>query len=158
LTQNLNDHVKIVFRYYSSVLEKWTVETMWAIIVDAAKGLYKLDSIPFYGPLVASDDIVFAEFDVDEQMLTYRRTVEYSGNSIVLVVMMDKARDINDIRAIFNEFGCISERVNEGYFSMEIPFDKDYTSIKRKLIDLENEGVIDYSEPSLSDKHRKESN
>ena len=158
MTQNLNDHVKIVFRYYSSVLEKWTVETVWAIIVDAAKGLYKLDSIPFYGPLVASDDIVFAEFDVDEQMLTYRRTVEYSGNSIVLVVMMDKARDINDIRAIFNEFGCISERVNEGYFSMEISFDKDYTSIKRKLIDLENEGVIDYSEPSLSDKHRKESN
>jgi hypothetical protein len=157
MTQDGNNHVKILFRYYSHILDKWTVETMWAIIVDAAKGLYKLDSIPFYGPLVASDDIVFAEYDNDEQMLTYRRTIEYSGNSIVLVVLMDKTRDINHIRNIFNEFGCISERVNEGYFSMEIPFEKEYSSIRRKLIDLKKEEVIDYSEPCLSDKHRKES-
>lgn len=129
---------------------------MWAIIVDTAKGLYKLDSIPYYGPMVASDDIVFAEYDDDEKMLTYRTTVEYSGNSIVLVVLMDKTRDINNIRNIFNESGCISEKVNEGYFSMEIPFDKEYTSIKKKLIDLKKEGVIDYSEPCLSDKHSKE--
>jgi hypothetical protein len=131
---------------------------MWAVIMDDAKGLYKLDSIPFYGPLVASDDIVFAEYDENEHMLTYRRTVEYSGNSIVLVVMMDKTRDINDIRNIFNEFGCISERVNEGYFSMEVPFDKEYASIRMKLIDLEKRGLISYSEPCLSDKHRAESN
>ena len=61
MTETTDNSVKILFRYYSSVLDKWTVETMWADVVDADKGLYKLDSIPFYGPLVASDDIIFAE-------------------------------------------------------------------------------------------------
>jgi len=66
------DYVKILFRYYSDVLEEETVETMWATIVDQEKGYYKIDNIPFYGSPVASDDIVFAEFDEVEQMLTYR--------------------------------------------------------------------------------------
>jgi hypothetical protein len=50
---------------------EWTVETMWAGFFDADKGLYKPDSIPFYGPLVASDDIIFAEYAEDERRLTY---------------------------------------------------------------------------------------
>jgi|SRR5205809_985563 len=149
-------HVKILFRYHSSVLDEWTVETMWAETIDAEKGLYKLDSIPFYGPLVASDDIIFAEYDDDEQRLTYRRTVEHSGNSIVTVVVMDTAYDINKIREIFKDLGCLSERVNDGYFSMEILFDNNYGSIKRKLSELEDKGVIGYAEPCLSEKHRME--
>jgi len=94
MTQTQDNSVKILFRYYSSVLDEWVVETMWAEIIDAEKGLYKLDSIPFYGTLVASDDIIFAEYDNDEERLTYRRTVENSGNSIVTVVIMDKASEI----------------------------------------------------------------
>jgi len=46
---------------------------MWATIVCKEKGLYKLDNIHFYGPLVAFDDIIFAEYNKTEQMLTYRR-------------------------------------------------------------------------------------
>lgn len=153
MTNTTNNHVKILFRFYSDVLDEWTVETMWAEIIDSEKGLYKLDSIPFYAPLVASDDIVQAEYDDTEQMLTYRKTISYSGNSTIAVVIMDKTRNIDEIREIFNDLGCISERVNDGYFSMEIPFDKDYIPIKRKLDELENEGVIDYAEPCLSDKH-----
>jgi Domain of unknown function (DUF4265) len=107
MTQTQDNHVKILFRYHSSVLDEWTVETMWAEIVDAEKGLYKLDSIPFYGPLVASDDIIFAEHDEDEERLTYRKTVENSGNSIVTVVIMDKTSDINNIRDIFKNLGCL---------------------------------------------------
>ena len=80
---------------------------MWATIVDTTKGLYKLDSIPFYAPLIASDDIVFAKYDDTEQMLTYRETVQYSGNSIVKVVLMDKTKNVNDIRDIFKDFGCV---------------------------------------------------
>src|SRR6266498_5771660 len=120
MTSN-NNHVKILFRFFNKVLDEVTVETMWAIIVNEHKGLYKLDSIPFYAPLVASDDIVFAEYDEQEQMLTYRKTIEYSGNSTVQVVLMDKAKDVNTIRDLFKDLGCISEKVNEGYFSMEIP-------------------------------------
>jgi hypothetical protein len=42
-----DNYVKILFRFYSDVLEEETVETMWAVIMDQEKGLYKLDSIPF---------------------------------------------------------------------------------------------------------------
>src|ERR1700722_5686234 len=106
MTQQHDNYVRILFRFYSNILEQDTVETMWAKVVDAGKGLFKLDSIPFYAPLVASDDIVFAEYDDSEQMLTYRNTVESSGNSIVQVVIIDKTKDINSIREIFEKLGC----------------------------------------------------
>ena len=153
MTQPQDDHIKILFRYYSNVLEQETVETMWATIVDKDNGLYKLNNIPFYGPLVAPGDIIFAEYDQAEQMLTYRRTVEYSGNSIIQVVLLDKSKDINDIRKIFEDLGCISEKVNDGYFSMEVPADKDYRPIKQRLTKLEETAIIGYAEPCLSEKH-----
>lgn len=154
MAQTQDNSVKILFRYYSSVLDEWTVETMWAKTIDARKGLYKLDSIPFYGPLVASDDIIFAEYDNDEERLTYRSTVEESGNSIVTVVILDTASDINYIINIFKDLGCLSERVNDAYFSMEVLADKNYNPIKQKLTELENKGIIGYAEPCLSDNHR----
>ncbi|MDB5030605.1 DUF4265 domain-containing protein [Mucilaginibacter sp.] len=150
----MNNHVKILFRFYSDILEEETVETMWAITIDESKGLYKLDSIPFYAPLIASDDIVFAEYDDIELMLTYRNTVEYSGNSTVRVVIMDDANEANDIRKIFETLGCVSEKVNKVYFVMEIPADIDYKTIKNKLIELENKQVLEYSEPCLSNIHK----
>ena len=73
-----DNHVKILFRFYSDVLGEWTIETMFAEIIDRSKGFFKLDNIPFYAS-VASGDIVFAEYDESEQMLTYRKTVKYSG-------------------------------------------------------------------------------
>lgn len=149
-----DNHVKILFRFYSETLEEWTVETMWAIIVDVNKGLYKLDNIPFYAPLVATHDIVFAEYDDTEERLTYRRTVEYSGNSTIHVVIMDKSTDINTIRDIFNELGCTSERLNDGYFSMEIPAGLLYNPIKKKLEELENGEIISYAESCLSSQHQ----
>ena len=156
MTKTNDNSVKILFRYYSSVLDEWTVETMWADVVDEDKGFYKLDSIPFYGPLIASDDIFFAEFDEDEERLTYRKTIENSGNSIVTVVLMDKTYDVNAIRDIFKDMGCLSERVNDAYFSMEVLVDKNYKPIKQKLTELEDEGVIAYAEPCLSDNHREQ--
>ena len=153
----INDnYVKILFRYYSSVLDQWTVETMWAKIEDIEKGLYKLDSIPYYGPLVASDDIVFAEYDNDEGVLTYKNTVENSGNSIITVVIMDDSTDISTIRDVFKELGCISERANDVFFAMEVLANTNYLPIKQKLTELENKGVIGYAEPCLYSIHREQ--
>lgn len=153
MTDTKETSVKILFRFFSNVLDEWTVETMWAEIVDKDKGLYKLDSIPFYAS-VASADIVFAEFDETEQMLTYRETKEYSGNSTIQVVIMNKQTDANEIREIFSALGCVSEKLNEGYFAMEIPFDKDYKPVRQKLIELEENEIIGYAEPCLSDNHQ----
>lgn len=150
-----DNYVKILFRFHSDILDEETVETMWATIIDKDKGLYKLDSIPIYAPLVASDDIVFAEFEDQEQILTYRKTVEYSGNSTVQIVLMDDSKDINQIREIFKKLGCDSEKVNDGYFSMEIPSTVDYKNIKDKLEELEIHGTNGYAESCLVDGHRQ---
>ena len=155
MTTQDDNYVKILFRFHSDILDEETVETMWATVVDKSKGLYKIDSIPFYAPLVASADIVFAEFDEQEQMLTYRKTIEYSGNSTVQIVLMDNSKDINQIRDTFKELGCVSEKVNEGYFSMEVPSSVDYKNIKKKLDELEMQETIGYAEPCLADGHKQ---
>ncbi|HTH83676.1 MAG TPA: DUF4265 domain-containing protein [Mucilaginibacter sp.] len=149
-----NNLVKILFRFYSDLLDKETAETMWAEVIDESKGLYKIDNIPFYAPLLASDDIVFAEYDEDEQMLTYQNTVEYSENSTVWVVIMDKTIQIEDVRKAFTDMGCISEKLSDGYFAMEIPKEINYKPIRQKLEELEKSDIIGYSEPSLSNKHQ----
>ncbi len=153
MAQQDDNFVKILSRFYSNVLDEWTVETMWAETIDKEKGFYKIDNIPFYAS-IASDDIVFAEYDEDEKMLTYRETVEYSGNSLIQVVIMDKSDVTNDIRDIFNLMNCKSEKLKEGYFVIEILADKDYKPIKQKLTELQDKGIIDYAEPVLSDKHQ----
>jgi hypothetical protein len=149
-----DNRFKVLFRFYSDLFDEEMVETMWATSVDAEKGLYKLDNIPFYAPSVASGDIVFAEFDDAEEMLTYRSTKEHWGNSTIQVALMDKSIEINEIREIFAKLGCVSEKVNEGYFSMEIPFSVDYKKIKYELDQLEEKETIGYAESSLSEKHR----
>ena len=145
--------VKILFRFFSDVLEEWTVETMWAETVDAEKGLYKLANIPFYAS-VSCDDIVYAEYDEDEERLTYRKTVEHSGNSTIQVVVVGENIVTNDLREIFNSLGCESEKFNEGYFVIEVPENINYQPIREKLMEMEAQEKIYYAEPNLAENHR----
>ncbi|RYY66712.1 MAG: DUF4265 domain-containing protein [Chitinophagaceae bacterium] len=145
--------VKVLFRYFSDVRGEVTVETMWAIPVDASAGLYKLDSIPFYGPPVATDDIFFAEWDEDEQMLIFREVREESGNSIVQVLILSETYDAAALRAEFSEMGCVSEGMNDKYFSMEVPSALDYADIRRRLEELAEAEHIGFAEPVLSERH-----
>ncbi len=149
----MNQPVKILFRFFSNVLDEETVETIWANVVDKEKGHYQLDNIPFYAPM-ASGDTVFATYDAAEQMLVFRKTIAYSGNSTIQVVLMDEAVDIQSIRGIFEKLGAVSEQLNDHYFSMEIPSGVDYKPIKRKLDELEQQNVIGYAEPCLAEGHR----
>lgn len=153
MTTPNDNSVKVLFKFYSNVLDEWIIETMWAEIVDMEKGLYRIDNIPFYAS-IAADDIVVAEYDEDEQMVTCRKIVEYSGNSTVQVVLLDKSIATNDIRDIFSSLGCETEKLNEGYFVINVPADQDYMLIKRELSKLQDQEIIDYAEPWLSDKHR----
>ncbi len=147
---------KVLFRFYSNIFDEEIVETMWCQEVDIENGIYKLDNIPFYAPLLASEDIIFAEFDEKEQMLTYRETKEFSGNSVIQIVIMDGSLNVNEIRDSFMKNGCQSEKFEENYFSMEIPYDLNYNSIKVQLEKLENDEIISYSEPCLSEKHKND--
>lgn len=156
MTNDNDIHAKVLFRYHSRVLDQITVETMWAIKVDEKNGIYKLDNIPFYAPPIATDDEFFAEYDESEQMLTYRKTTQQSGNSIVLISMMNKEINKETIREEFNTLNCASEGLNEFYFSMEILASTDYSLIKKKLIDYEQQEVFDYMEAFLSEKHKKD--
>lgn len=145
---------KILFRYHSNVLDEITVETMWSEIIDKENGIYKLDNIPFYGPQIATDDEFYAEFDESEQMLTYQKTTKFSGNSIVLVIIMQKGFDKEIVRNRFKELNCISEGLNDSYFSMEILKDINYSEISKILMEYEIGGILEYCEPCLSEKHR----
>lgn len=152
MTQGEDNYVKILFRFFSNILNESAVETLWATIVDVEKGLYKLDNIPFYAP-VSCDDIVFAEFDKDEEQLIYRETIEHSGNSTIQVIVLDKTIHIDDLREVFNAFGCESEKFNNDYFVIQIPSTVKYEPIRQKLIELEENKIINYAEPDLSDNH-----
>lgn len=149
-----NEYEKVLFKYHSNVLDELTVETMWAEVINKDKGIYKLDSIPFYGPLIATGDEFYAEFDESEQILTHQRTIEHSGNSIVLVIITSEGFNKEIIRNRFNELNCKSEGLNDSYFSMEIMKGLDYSIIQRILEKYEEDGILEYAEPCLSEKHQ----
>ncbi|MCL9804387.1 DUF4265 domain-containing protein [Flavobacterium amniphilum] len=148
-----NTSKKIIFRYYSDVLEEEIVETMWAETLDEENGVYKLDSIPFYGPLIATDDIFYAEFDESEGGLTFREVIEYSGNSIVQIVITQEDFNKEIIRDELRNLNCESEGLNDTFFSVEILESTDYKTIKSILDNYEESGVLSYAEPILSVKH-----
>ncbi|MDR6763478.1 hypothetical protein J2Y38_003699 [Flavobacterium sp. 2755] len=147
-------HKKILFKYYSDYLEETVSETMWAEIVDLEKGLFKLDNIPFFGPLIATDDLFYAEFDEDEERLVYKETIENSGNSIVQVIILEKGFDKEIIREKLKAINCLSEGLNDNFLSVEVVRDVDYSIVRSILNEYESQEIIQYAEPCLSDKHR----
>lgn len=147
------NYVKILFRFYSDLLEEETIETMWAEIMDEDAGIYVLNSIPFYAPDLACGDVISAIYNDQKKMLTYKETISFSGNSTVQVVILDKSAVTNDIREVFQGLGCVTEKFKEGYFVIDVPVDLKYSPIRAKLQELSKIGVIDYAEPCLSAEH-----
>jgi hypothetical protein len=156
MEDNSNNYTKILFRYYSDVLDEEVVETMWAEIIDKAKGIYKLDSIPFYGPSIATDDLFLAQYDEDENYIVYKETIEYSGNSIIQVVILKDGFDKEIIQERLKLIDCLSEGLNKKYFSVEITKNINYSVVKTLLNEYKNSDIIDYAEPYLSEKHRND--
>lgn len=67
---------------------------------------------------------------------------------------MDESVLRNDICERFHFLDCTSEKLNEGYFVVEILFKIDYKPVKQKVEELKNKNIIDYATPVLSDKHQ----
>lgn len=149
-----NNSKKITFKYFSDILEEITVETMWAEVIDESEGIYRLDNIPFYGPLIASGDIFYAEYNEYEEAFVFKEVIESSGNSIVQIIISKENFDKEILRNELLELGCESEGMNDKYFVAEIPKDIDYNMIKEKLDSYENSKTIEYAEPILSTKHQ----
>lgn len=145
---------QILFHFYSEVLEQEMEETIWGIVIDENLGYYQLDSIPFYVASIATDDIVFAEYDDTEEMLLYKETIRSSGNSIIWVVVTDDDTDIDEIRILFEELDCLSETLSNRFFAMEVKAQTNYLHVRDKLNELKSEGLIDYTEPCLSAQHQ----
>ena len=89
-------------------------------------------------------------------MLTYHKTTKFSNNSIVLVSICKDGKDREVLRSEFRQLNCTSEGLNDTYFSMEILKSTDYKIVKNKLDFLQENGVIEYTEPCFSDKHRND--
>ncbi|WP_121811574.1 DUF4265 domain-containing protein [Mucilaginibacter kameinonensis] len=147
-------YVKVLFRVYSDILEEITVETMWTKVIDEVQGLYELNNIPFYLPIIASGDIIFAEFDEDEKMLTYRETREYSGNSTIHVILMDDTAGLKNIGKTFEELGCNWEGMGNKYFAIDVPVSVNYVLVKARLEELKQQDIIGYAESCLSEEHQ----
>ena len=145
--------VKVLFAFHSDALEEWTIETMWCETVDQEKGHYKLENIPFYAPF-AYNDLVFAEYDEDEGMLTYRETIAYSGHSTIQVVLMDSANSTNEIITMLETLGVKIEKFKDGYFVIDIPPSLNYKPINNELKNLAEKEIIDYAVSCLDDKHQ----
>jgi hypothetical protein len=147
-------HKKILFKYYSTYLEEVVSETMWAEVVDLEKGYYKLDNIPFFGPLIATDDIFRAEYDETEKCLIHKETIESSGNSIIQVLILQEGFDKEIIREKLKSINCLSEALNDTFLAVEIAKDVDYSIVKSVLNEYESNAIIEFTEPCLSEKHR----
>jgi hypothetical protein len=149
-------HEKIIFRFYSELFDKEIEESLWAFELDKENRLYQLDSIPIYVPLIASNDIVFADLDATTNELIYNKTISYSGHSTIQVILADESRDLEEIRETFSKLRCISEKVNDTFFVLDVPDDVNYEIIKAELDELEADEIIEYAEPSLSEQHRQQ--
>ncbi|MCL9808647.1 DUF4265 domain-containing protein [Flavobacterium luminosum] len=149
---------KVSFNYYSDVLEENIVETMWAEVIDEQEALYRLVNIPFYGALIAPDDIFSVEIGHDGETLFYQDTIESSGNSVIQIAVVDNQTNVEDLRNEFVKLHCDSEGVTDTFFVIEVKYDNDYKIINQYLEKLQNEGTIDYAEPCLSSKHAADLN
>jgi len=149
------NRVKILFRFYSDLLEEEMVETVWATVVDEKNNFYKIDNIPFYIPDIASDDVIRAKFNKEENLLVFEEVVEYSGNSLIRVIIVGEV-EINIIRDYFKKLDCASERKGNKYLVIEVPKKVDYSRIKIELEKLARTEKIDYAEAVLAENHQYE--
>lgn len=144
---------QIAIQYHSEVLEKETEEILWGIVIDADKNLFQVDNIPFYGPELSCEDIIYATYNEQEKRYKLEHIETSSGNSTIQVMVLKEKYNREDL---YNEILYAQteiELVDDYYFVINVPVKTDYKNVYAILAALEEEQVISFAEPNLSPKH-----
>jgi len=144
---------QIAIQYHSEVLEKETEEILWGIVIDANKNLFQVDNIPFYGPELSCEDIIYATYNEQEKRYKLEHIETPSGNSTLQVMVLKEKYNREDL---YNEILYAQteiELVDDYYFVINVPVKTDYKNVYAILAALEEEQVISFAEPNLSPKH-----
>lgn len=144
---------QIAIQYHSEVLEKETEEILWGIVIDASKNLFQVDNIPFYGPELSCEDIIYATYNEQEKRYKLEHIETPSGNSTLQVMVLKEKYNREDL---YNEILYAQteiEVVDDYYFVINVPVKTDYKNVYAILAALEEEQVISFAEPNLSPKH-----
>jgi hypothetical protein len=125
-------------------------ETLWAQKLDGDN--YRLDNSPFYAYSVSWEDVIYAPFDDNEQLPTFERVVEKSGNRTVRVIFdppVEPGNASEDVLQGLVNLGCSFEGANPGYIAINIPPGVDLMAVKDYLI--EREATWEYADPRYSE-------
>jgi len=144
---------QITIKYHSEVLEKETEEVLWGIVIDKDKNLYQIDNIPFYGPELSCEDLVYATYNETEKRYNLEHIEKSSGNSTIQVMVLKEKYNREDL---YNEILFAQteiELVDDYYFVINVPVKTDYRNVYAILSALEDEKTISFAEPNLSPKH-----
>ncbi|WP_073111267.1 DUF4265 domain-containing protein [Hymenobacter daecheongensis] len=130
------------------MLDEDYTESLWAQVVNAEEGKYRLDNIPFFVKSYALADIVYAQLQNEE--LVVQGLVAESGNSTLQIIFF-KEKLIHQVQNKLESMGCDWEGSHlPDYFSVNIPKQLVYKPIERYLQELEKQEVLSYREACLA--------
>lgn len=140
----MDEIVKINFVYYD-LDEELATESVWA---EKENNYYRIKNIPFFAPNISYDDLISVE--EDEEELFFEDIIETSGNSTLQIIIYNK-NDIADITKMIEHFGCDWEGSHlEGYISVNVPKEVDYTNVSEYLDKMLGMEKLDYKEACLA--------
>jgi hypothetical protein len=120
-------------------------ESLWAR--ELSDGVYEVDNIPFYAPLLSSEDCIRAT--LHDGHLIFDEVVSTGGHSTVRVIAYDE-KIVPEVRSKLTEIGCTSELSHlPAFFAVDIPPNVDYAQVERLLVEYAERGLLDYQESSL---------
>ena len=144
------NYTEVLFKYHSKILDLSVEELLWSERLN--DNLYKLVSIPFYGPEIATGDVFCATRAADSSQPVFQKVVERSENSI-LQIMPDDTQIYHQVTEYLHSMECQSEKVDGSLFCLMVP---SFCSIYEVISYLETEYKLEYAEAWLSKKHLKE--
>lgn len=140
----MSNKVKVNFVYYD-LDEELATESVWA---EKENNYYRIKNIPFFAPNISYDDLISVE--EDEEELFFEDIIETSGNSTLQIIIYNK-NDIADITKMLEHFGCGWEGSHlEGYISVNVPKEVDYTNVSEYLDKMLSMEKLDYKEACLA--------